>query len=880
MLSMRSVFTLLSVCAAFVAGCAADDGEPFEEIDSAPKKDGGTQDAAQQADVNQQDAASENHAPKFDDATRHIRVISGCIGKPLSVTLHATDADGDRIEYGMSENAPDGSALDKDTGVFTWTPAQEFEGNAIFGVTDGQDQDTLTVSVNIADCGEETDGGIQVINTPPSLTSIGEITVEPGKEYSLSVSATDRDGDILEYSIQDSPDFPGEVQTYFAGYRFEGNVFKWTPQAAHADRTVHCLFVVSDKPSKPDNYKEVSTLATFKIAKLGEPVNHAPTLDAINAGEKKDLRVEESWTFTAQGHDEDGDALTYSITNAPATAQMNATTGVFSYTAVESDVGLYEMTVTVKDAKGLTATRFVTMEVLPKSVGPVTQNQAPVLNSIGNKEVTVGQTLSFTVSATDPDNDTLTYSFTPQFANATINSQSGAFSFTPAQNQVGSQRVTFSVSDGHNHVDSEQIDIAINAAAIENRAPSLSAISNQTISQTGSLSLQVSASDPDGDNLTYSISGDAPATISTNGGLITWTTSCNTNPGTYDQTVTVSDGHGHTATQNFTITVTSNSSCSGPVGCGYTGTTGDSLDFDDCNHDSAHASPVADALLLTSLNLVPGYSDWFKFDATSGHAYTIAITFQHDRGDLELALFKPDGTTQSDGCKAYTGTSGTCGSARASDFETLNFKAPSTGTYYIKVYGNGSTVGNDNYQLYFSEHIGSSSCYPDRAEDTGGDSNLAAGTNDFVEKAYTLNEYNQWYTWLSLCGDEDWFKVTVPASAATTASITIPPTADAVITAYKQVTVGGKTRYQAVGWPYTPAGGTTISQRCADSSNTTGPCRCAGKTICDHISNKQSNRTQAVAVDIPASSSQQVYYLFVQTNTPNVLYDLAVDKTN
>jgi Tol biopolymer transport system component len=40
-------------------------------------------------------------------------------------------------------------------------------------------------------------------------------------------------------------------------------------------------------------------------------------------------------------------------------------------------------------------------------------NQAPVLNPIGNKSVNEGQTLSFTLSATDPDTgDTLTYSAT------------------------------------------------------------------------------------------------------------------------------------------------------------------------------------------------------------------------------------------------------------------------------------------------------------------------------------------------------------------------------------------------------------------------------------------------------------------------------------
>lgn len=56
-------------------------------------------------------------------------------------------------------------------------------------------------------------------------------------------------------------------------------------------------------------------------------------------------------------------------------------------------------------------------------------NQAPVLTTIGNKTVTVGQVMIFTANANDPDNgETITYSLTDAPANAVINTSNGAFS--------------------------------------------------------------------------------------------------------------------------------------------------------------------------------------------------------------------------------------------------------------------------------------------------------------------------------------------------------------------------------------------------------------------------------------------------------------------
>ncbi len=75
-------------------------------------------------------------------------------------------------------------------------------------------------------------------------------------------------------------------------------------------------------------------------------------------------------------------------------------------------------------------------------------NRPPVLAPPGNKTVAEGQTLAFTLSATDPDGDTLTYSASPLPPGATLSASTGAFSWTPGFNRSGSYSTTFSVSDG------------------------------------------------------------------------------------------------------------------------------------------------------------------------------------------------------------------------------------------------------------------------------------------------------------------------------------------------------------------------------------------------------------------------------------------------
>ena len=93
-------------------------------------------------------------------------------------------------------------------------------------------------------------------------------------------------------------------------------------------------------------------------------------------------------------------------------------------------------------------------------------NQAPVLSVIGNKSVNEGQLLTFTVSATDPENNPLTYSASGLPAGATFSTSTRNFSWTPTSTQSGVySNIVFQASDGA-LTGSETITITVNDAAL------------------------------------------------------------------------------------------------------------------------------------------------------------------------------------------------------------------------------------------------------------------------------------------------------------------------------------------------------------------------------------------------------------------------------
>ncbi|MHC4500354.1 MAG: LamG domain-containing protein, partial [Planctomycetota bacterium] len=164
-----------------------------------------------------------------------------------------------------------------------------------------------------------------------------------------------------------------------------------------------------------------------------------------------------------------------------------------------------------------------------------TTNQAPVLSAIGDKSVSENQTLTFTIAATDADGDTITYSVENPPSGATFADQT--FNWTPGYDQTGTYQVTFTASDSRAH-DSETVTII--TVGNTNRAPVLAAIGDRSVNENVALSFTVSATDADGDTISYSIAA-LPSGATFANQTFAWTPT-HSQMGSHQVTFTASDG--------------------------------------------------------------------------------------------------------------------------------------------------------------------------------------------------------------------------------------------------------------------------------------------------------------------------------------------------
>jgi hypothetical protein len=134
-------------------------------------------------------------------------------------------------------------------------------------------------------------------------------------------------------------------------------------------------------------------------------------------------------------------------------------------------------------------------------------NLPPVLNPIGDKSANEGELIQFTISATDPDDDNLTYSASNLPQGASFDPQTRTFSWIPDEAGIY-PNVHFEVSDG-SLTDSE--DITITVFRVVNPSPIvINPIGNKSVNVGELLQFTISVFNHDNGSLTYL--GSAPAT--------------------------------------------------------------------------------------------------------------------------------------------------------------------------------------------------------------------------------------------------------------------------------------------------------------------------------------------------------------------------------
>ncbi|HZW59384.1 MAG TPA: putative Ig domain-containing protein [Woeseiaceae bacterium] len=183
-------------------------------------------------------------------------------------------------------------------------------------------------------------------------------------------------------------------------------------------------------------------------------------------------------------------------------------------------------------------------------------NQAPEISGQPQTSVDAGAAYSFTPSASDADGDPLTFSISGRPLWAAFDGATGTLSGTPQDSDAGSNTdIVITVSDGELSASLPAFTLTVVTVA-GNTPPVISGTPPDSVVAGEEYRFMPSASDADGDTLSFSITGQpAWTSFDSNTGLLSGTPAA-ADVGTHGSIViTVDDGQASTSLAPFAITV-------------------------------------------------------------------------------------------------------------------------------------------------------------------------------------------------------------------------------------------------------------------------------------------------------------------------------------
>ena len=505
--------------------------------------------------------------------------------------VSASDPDGDALTYSAPASTAKGSVvIDGATGEFTYTPTDAARhGAAALDATSADLADSFTVTVADGYGGSAT-AVVGVVISPANRAPVaGTPTVgSPNESTGVvvgTVIASDSDGDPLTFS--------GSATTAKGSVVVDADGgFTYTPTAAArhqaaSEEAVAADLVDSFTVTVADGYGgSVEVPVVVAVSPLAAaPNNSAPVVEISTVGAPDATSGVVIGQIDAS--DPDGDVLVYAApaSTAKGAVVIDSATGEFTYTptvaARHAAAGLNatnagrsdSFTVTVADGYGGTATALVSVVIAPANDAPVAG--IPV---VGTPDVVTGVVVG-SVSASDSDGDALIFSGSTTTAKGrVVVDADGRFTYTPtaaARHDAASDGAvaadladsfTVTVSDGHGG--SVEVPVAVSVSPSNTAPQSLASFVGDPDESTGVVTGSVSASDADGDSLTYSGpigTAKGSVVVAADGGFTYTPTAAARHDAAREGvgaadladsfTVTVADGHGGAATAVVSVVI-------------------------------------------------------------------------------------------------------------------------------------------------------------------------------------------------------------------------------------------------------------------------------------------------------------------------------------
>ncbi len=457
-----------------------------------------------------------NEAPVIatnTDTTRSVAENTEA-GENIGSAITATDQDdGDTLTWTLGGTDADSFSIVRTTGQLQTKATLDYESKTQYEVTvsvsDGNLTDTIDITINITDIDENR---APEFSGDTATRSIAENTGS-GQNIGDAVAATDADtDDTLTYTLGG---------TDAAAFSIVGSSGQLRTKATldYEDKNQYEVTVsVSDGNGGTD-----SITVTINVTDVQE--NRAPAFSADTATRSvaEDTATGQDIGVAITATDADGDDLEYTLGGTDAAAFSIVSTSGQLRTKATLDYenkSSYEVTVSVSDGN-LEDTIAVTINVTD-----VQENRAPAFSadtatrSVA-EDTDTGQDIGDPITAEDADGDDLEYGISgTDAASFSIVSTSGQLR-TKATLDYESKtqyEVTVSVSDGNGGTDS--ITVTINVTDVqENRAPAFSSnTATRSIAEnTGTgqnIGAAITATDADGDDLTYSLGGTDASSFS------------------------------------------------------------------------------------------------------------------------------------------------------------------------------------------------------------------------------------------------------------------------------------------------------------------------------------------------------------------------------
>lgn len=375
-------------------------------------------------------------------------------------------------------------------------------------------------------------------NHAPVIAGSPATAIEQDAPYAFTPTATDPDGDALVFGIDAKP--------VWATFDIASGRLWGTPSASNVGTHRGIVVWVTDG-------RRQTMLPAFDVvvAPRSSGPNRAPTITGTPA---TSAVVGTAYTFTPTAGDADGQPLTFSIRNRPAWATFDTATGRLQGTPQAANVGTFaDIAISVSDGRDAVALASFSIVVTPPAV-----NRAPVISGVPPTSVEAGSAYSFVPTASDPDGNALTFAIARQPSWASFDTSMGRLSGTPPAGTTGTfGNIVISVSDGTATVSLPPFSIAVTAAT-SNRPPTISGVPATTARQGTAYSFRPTASDADGNALTFAIANRPTwATFNTATGALQGTPGAAHIGTNGNIVISVSDGIASTPLPAFSIAVAS-----------------------------------------------------------------------------------------------------------------------------------------------------------------------------------------------------------------------------------------------------------------------------------------------------------------------------------